>query len=121
MERVYPEPPHNGAMTILHGQAELSPEIFYYAFMPPRLRRLNPGRKTNFDFSIAMPLHEYGLDSNGHYYERELPTFGRIKLMVKLGFLYAPFQPKTGDPWGEFMGLQKLTSANTITVNVEGP
>lgn len=121
MDRVYPEQPAGGSMNIQHGQVAASPDLFYFRFVAPTLRPLRPGGKTAFRFSVAMPLHEYGLDQSGEYYEGELLTAGKLKLSIVLGYLPAPFRPKTDDPWGEFMQQQKLTSPANVTVEVAGP
>ena len=121
MDRVYPEQPVGGTMNILHGQVAASSDLFYFRFVVPTLRALRPRATTNFCFSIGMPLHEYGLGVDGKYYESELLTAGKLKLSVALGYLPASFRPKTDDPWGEFMQLQKLTAPASVSVEIAGP
>jgi hypothetical protein len=121
MDRVYPEQPTGGSINILHGQVAASPDLFYFRFVVPTLRLLRPRGTTDFRFSVAMPLHEYGLEVSGGYYERELLTAGQLKLSIVFGYLPAPFRPKTDDPWGEFMQQQKLTGRASVTVEVAGP
>lgn len=121
MGRIYPGEPASGTMAILHAQTECDANTGYFAFRPPELKRLGPGRKTNIELAIAMPLHRYGLDANGRYAEWEAPVSGAFKLAVSLGYLPGPFRPKTADPWREFTRMQKLSAPTSTAVQVDGP
>jgi hypothetical protein len=121
MGRVYPAEPVQGTMDVLHGQVECGPNASYFAFRPPELKRLGARRTSEFEFSISMPLHRYGVGPDGRYREWAVPVSGPVKLAVVLGYLSGPFRPKTDDPWGEFTRLQKLTTPTTVTLEIGVP
>jgi hypothetical protein len=118
MGRTYPSPPISGVMTITHGQVPCDENVSYFGFIPPELRALGPNRTTQFKLGFAMPLHQYGIGSDGKYFEREVAISGIVRLGTLFGWLPNRFRPTSDDPWGDFTRLQKFVGSRKITIEI---
>jgi hypothetical protein len=67
---------------------------------------------------VGLPLHEGLFDTDGLYYEREIPTAGNIRVSLSLGYLMSTFRRTSDDPWGEFVRAQKITAPHRIRIRV---
>lgn len=111
--------PHD--LRILVGQERIPKKFYYYSFVPPGSLRLAAGDQVSLPISIAMPLRESFINVDGVYSECDVPLDGNVTITVTVGYLGASFDAKTDDPWGEFIGQQRLAPPATTRIALARP
>lgn len=118
---VQPQMTTQGNIDCLVGLPELPYLSTYYGFELPILTLLSPNTRIKLLKTIALPLRDSFIGTDGIYHERLVPLSGSVSINIVVG--YVPGFPvfTSDDPWGEFLDLQQLSDLSAVNVNVGAP
>lgn len=119
--RMYKSKQDKNALDILSGETVPPDNLDYYQYRVPRFLPVKHQQVRHPEFRIGMPLTEPFIDENGDYQEREVLLFGDVTIALRVGFVTEPFRLSSPDPWRDFVRLQQIVPAGTVSVRISSP
>jgi hypothetical protein len=103
---------------VVVGQVAPLIDLDYFAFQPPRVRRLAPGGRFSARLMVGMPPVDTEVTSDGRAVLADRDVEGSVEVVVEVGYGRGPFQALTLDPLGEFLAWQQLQASAPVGVEV---
>jgi hypothetical protein len=104
-------------ISVLLAEAELPAGFAYYAYIPPALISLAPGRERIIPIHIGMPPRQGRIERN-IYSWAETPVSGKVTIELTVGYLRSRFRARTSAPWAEFLRQQEKAAPARVSVHV---
>ncbi|MBI1926025.1 hypothetical protein HYR99_17455 [Candidatus Poribacteria bacterium] len=117
-DRIYKIKESDRLLRVVISQIKPMIDFDYFAFQPPKLRKLRPGASISSKLSIGMPLQDSVLGPNGRVELVEMDFFGDIEVRLEVGYGTQRFRPTSVDLFREFLSWQKFSASRPIKIHI---
>ncbi len=119
-DRVYRFKQDDSSILVLLGEIEPPNNFTCYQYQTPRFVRLMPKQAIGTRFQLGMPLTEPFVDESGMYQEREIDLFGRIEIVLRIGFRAGQPLPEAEelDRWTELVRSQQVITVGEVPIQI---
>jgi len=119
-DRVYRFKQGDSGILVMLGEIEQPNNFTCYEYQTPRFVRLMPKQVIGTRFQLGMPLTEPFVDKSGMYQEREIDLFGRIEIVLRIGFRTGQPLLETGerDRWAELVHSQQMITVGKVPIQI---